>query len=487
MRGDANLVHLEDSGMKRSLRNTVLVAALLTAFGAAPLASADTFTYHGSLTDGTKPAEGQYDLRLTLYSAAIGGSIVAGPVELYAVPVHAGNFSTSFDFATSGVPASGAWLDVQLRPAGTGAYVALGEREAVSPDAIAGGCPGSWTLDGNAGNPAGSYLGTTDANDLVLKAGSAPVAQFSATNGSVVLSPYISANAPGASSTSVSESYGASGDFSFAGGYSGGTNFDGSFVWGDRGGGAFEFSDSAPDQFVVRAGGGVGFNTSSFGPADEMVIAVRSGGADADSDLVLRSLGGNVGRIYEREVDGALWLTAFGGVHIDNPVDVNGALDTKALHVAGDASKATAGGFKANSDRRIKSDIEPVMGALDKIRQLRPVTFRYTPEYLANHPGVADQRYYNVIAQDFAQVFPDAVDGSGEYLAGKTKTPDNEILEVDTYPALITTVAAVQEIADDSAATVQRVRKLEAENAALKAQLERLGARLDAVERARGE
>ncbi len=72
-----------------------------------------------------------------------------------------------------------------------------------------------------------------------------------------------------------------------------------------------------------------------------------------------------------------------------------------------------------------------------------------------------------MIAQEFAEVFPDAVQGSGEYLHGAKKTAENEILQVDTYPALITTMAAVQELA--------------AENAELKAQLAALNKRMDTL------
>jgi hypothetical protein len=71
--------------------------------------------------------------------------------------------------------------------------------------------------------------------------------------------------------------------------------------------------------------------------------------------------------------------------------------------VAGNASKSTAGSWLSNSDRRIKSEISPILGALEKMDQVRLVDFRYTPEYLAAHPEIEDRRYPNVIAQDFAQ------------------------------------------------------------------------------------
>lgn len=135
-----------------------------------------------------------------------------------------------------------------------------------------------------------------------------------------------------------------------------------------------------------------------------------------------------------------------------------------ALEVAGNASKSTAGSWLANSDRRIKSEIRPILGALEKLDQVRLVDFRYTDAYRATHPAIEDRRYPNVIAQEFAEVFPDDVKGSGERL------PDgSEIQQVDTYPLTIYTAAAVQELHRENQALKNqisaqelRLRKLEA-------------------------
>jgi hypothetical protein len=137
---------------------------------------------------------------------------------------------------------------------------------------------------------------------------------------------------------------------------------------------------------------------------------------------------------------------------------------TNALEVEGNASKSTAGDWLANSDRRIKTDIESITGALEKLDQVRLVDFRYTDDYLAAHPGIEDRRYPNVIAQEFQQVFPDDVKSSGETL------PDGSpILQVDTYPLTIYSAAAVQELHRENQALKQqladqdaRLRKLEA-------------------------
>lgn len=135
----------------------------------------------------------------------------------------------------------------------------------------------------------------------------------------------------------------------------------------------------------------------------------------------------------------------------------------RALEVNGEASKSSSGGWLVNSDRRIKTGIEPITGALETLARVRLVDFRYTEHHLATHPEIEDRRYPNVIAQEFAEVFPDDVKSSGE------KLPDgSEILQVDTYPLTIYSAAAVQE--------------LFSENKRLKAQLKDLESRIGKVE-----
>jgi|GEM_PF-865209 len=127
---------------------------------------------------------------------------------------------------------------------------------------------------------------------------------------------------------------------------------------------------------------------------------------------------------------------------------------SNALEVEGDASKSTAGSWLANSDRRIKTDIQPVTEALETLNQVRLVSFEYTDDYKAKHAGIGEGRYLNVIAQEFAQVFPDHVKGSGERL------PDgSEILQVDTYPLTIYSAAAIQELRSEKDAEIKALRE----------------------------
>ncbi len=140
------------------------------------------------------------------------------------------------------------------------------------------------------------------------------------------------------------------------------------------------------------------------------------------------------------------------------------------LEVSGSASKNTAGSWLANSDRRIKKNIETIQGALATLNRVNLVSFGYTDEYRAEHEGIDDRRYMNVIAQEFAEIFPDYVKGSGERLPGT----DEEILQVDPYPLTIYAAAAVQEL---HKIVQQRDREIDE----LKARLTRLEQLLETI------
>lgn len=145
-------------------------------------------------------------------------------------------------------------------------------------------------------------------------------------------------------------------------------------------------------------------------------------------------------------------------------VGIQRAPAVNTLEVEGQASKTTAGNWLANSDRRIKDNVKPITGALEKLSRVRLVDFNYTADYITAHPGIEDKRYLNVIAQEFAEVFPGDVKSSGE-----TMPDGSPILQVDTYPLTIYSAAAVQELAKENeqlkkqlAEQEARLKKLEA-------------------------
>ena len=142
------------------------------------------------------------------------------------------------------------------------------------------------------------------------------------------------------------------------------------------------------------------------------------------------------------------------------------------LQLNGSASKTTAGSWLAHSDERIKTEVETIEGpeALEALRRVRPVSFRYTDAYRSSHDGITDHDYVNVIAQEFAEVFPDWVTDSGEQL-----TEDEEpLLQVDTYPLTLYSVSAIQELENQLKTHKGEVRDLREENQELRDRLDRL-------------
>jgi hypothetical protein len=119
---------------------------------------------------------------------------------------------------------------------------------------------------------------------------------------------------------------------------------------------------------------------------------------------------------------------------------------TNKLEVNGNASKSTAGDWLANSDRRIKTDIKEIDNSKELLMKLRPVKFRYSDEWQRRNPDIKDHYYYNFIAQEYKETFPNSVQGSGEFLKGD---PD-EILQIDTYNAQIITIKVAQELVKEN-------------------------------------
>jgi hypothetical protein len=135
-----------------------------------------------------------------------------------------------------------------------------------------------------------------------------------------------------------------------------------------------------------------------------------------------------------------------------------------ALEVAGNASKDVAGDWLANSDSRIKTEITEISDAEETLLKLHPIKFRYSDTWREMHPSITDKVYYNFIAQEFSEVFPESVMNSGEYL-GNDPHP---VLQMDSYNAQIVAIKAVQDLI--------------VENRQLKSELQSLRERLDMIE-----
>src|SRR5262249_15286523 len=107
------------------------------------------------------------------------------------------------------------------------------------------------------------------------------------------------------------------------------------------------------------------------------------------------------------------------------------------LDVNGTAHKqSNTTGWDVTSDRRLKTDIESLHGALALLNEIRPVSFHYTAKNLAEHPGLPATKQFGVIAQEYQKVFPDFV-----------STNSAGYLTVDSSPLTFHNTAAIQELA----------------------------------------
>ena len=350
-----------------------------------------------------------------------------------------------------------------------------------SPNSVIGGgrkniCQGEYgVVAGGGENYVYSMYGAIGGGWDNYVAGSATVAGGMSNTASGIYSMI-----PGGMSNATAGYYG------FAAGRRANAAHDGAFVWADST--DEEFASTTNDQFSVRATGGARFvGSTNLG---SLTVSPLHSDGDQDSQIYLTETeAGSYGTILKHDGDanqfqifgksgtniyGPHLVVArnSGRVYIGGP-STNGVLKVEGadgrvgigrtptaneLEVEGDASKTVASGWLANSDARIKTDVRTIEGALETLAKLRPVAFRYTAEHRAKHPSIADRDYNNFIAQEYREVFPDAVKEDGEGL-----------LMVDTYDVQPYLVRAAQELA-------AAVADLRAENADLKRRLEVLEA-----------
>lgn len=255
---------------------------------------------------------------------------------------------------------------------------------------------------------------------------------------------------------------------------------NGSFVWADSNSiGALDpdFVSTGPEQFLVRARGGVGINAAptAFGTELSVFGTIDVGGfaniflrqIQADRGGMLISAGdataggNNAGLYFDQFKPDA----PIGGQLRRMEIDTSGRL---RVYVDGPI-KPTAGSWSAPSDARLKHDIVPLSGALDRLLALRGVTFAYNEDAPSHYytPGT----HTGFVAQDVAKVYPEWVsaDAQGYLLVGP-----------QGFEAIA--VEALRELRDDHQRQLEQLREGAAAQAqelvALRAELAQLKATL---------
>lgn len=128
-------------------------------------------------------------------------------------------------------------------------------------------------------------------------------------------------------------------------------------------------------------------------------IGVNSGGNETT----------NNDRLYIENSNSATPL--IGGNFATDMVGINRPIDnlTNTFEVGGEASKASAGDWLANSDRRLKKNIYPISGgtALEKISKMNGVSYEWNDTQTGTPRPKGIQ--YGFIAQELMEVFPEKV------------------------------------------------------------------------------
>ncbi len=183
----------------------------------------------------------------------------------------------------------------------------------------------------------------------------------------------------------------ASADYSFAAGRRAKAVHRGSFVWADRRSfSGLDFSSTNENQFLIRAGDGVGVGTNA-----------------PETDVHIKAESSSAALILENASDVNGWGIgtglASGNFNFYYNSDVSG-FTTTGTRLGGISN--TTGEYSANSDRRLKADIEPLENVLASVLQLEPSSYRFLR---SGNDGV---RSIGFVAQDVQAIFPEIVEGS---------------------------------------------------------------------------
>ncbi len=247
---------------------------------------------------------------------------------------------------------------------------------------------------------------------------------------------------------------------------------EGTFVWADST--DADFTSTGPNQFNVRANGGVLFDTGQ-GPGVHLNAANRpliTRGHDPFTSGT--HIGAGRWGLFMEPHTLALGMPAIAGKSVQvvkynadstySPLatfDQNGNVGvgispSYKLHVNG--SVAGVSDYVNLSDGRFKKNVEPIADAVRKVSRLNGVSFDWRQD---DHPelNLDDNRHLGLIAQEVEQILPEAVskDGEGRYSVA--------------YSAVIPVL-------------VEAVKSLDGENQTLKKQNQQLEARLAAIEAA---
>ncbi len=440
---------------------TVLTALCAASMAPPALGQVQPEPYRGVLQKAGALVNGAADFQLRLFTSP-GGSVQVGPTQdLSGVSVVDGQFTVPIDFGPGTFDGTDRYLEIAVRaPANTGNFVILTPRQRLDPVPHAHSIPGrdGHSLDAADGTPADSLF-VNDAGGVGIGT-TVPLGQFEVRSGS---NSYLRVDS-------------VHGDLHMNGGtdrvagiYNDSTGFDA----------RTDIIVNNWPQMVVNGGGGIGIGTLDplrrFTVVDGGIFTARFESADPVlSTVEFHNTTSNAN--WEISIYGAQnpWgfipgILAFGQslsplcIAPNSWVGVGTLIPDFRLELPNHSwefGRARANAWTTYSSIRWKDNVLPIDRALDKVMQLRGVSFDWKPE----HGGAHDLGF---VAEEVGKVVPELVTWEADSRWAKG-------LAYDRVTAL-----AVEAIKEQQ----RRIESLRG-NAGLRGQVEDLMRRVAAIEAA---
>jgi hypothetical protein len=246
--------------------------------------------------------------------------------------------------------------------------------------------------------------------------------------------------------------------------YPGGSGHQGTFVWADSQ--DADFVSTGSNQFLVRADGGLLFNTNTLvSSADDVVFRARQNSGDDDIYLRLVTRNNKSVVMYVDDISGTLFITPQNLITGANRLLVTGG-------TVGAASLSYGGAWTNASSRSFKEGFTAVdpLDVLNRLLAL-PIT---TWQYIGSSEGL----HLGPVAEDFQAAF--GLAGDGKTIA----TVDADGVAMAAIQGLNAKLEAERDALQAKlvAENAALLAKLEAENAELRAESAELRARLQRLE-----
>ena len=214
---------------------------------------------------------------------------------------------------------------------------------------------------------------------------------------------------------------------------------DGTFVWADNTNA--DFASTGQNQFLIRAGGGVGVNTTS--PATALHLGGLNTSADNPDGLRLEATNG---RVWDIHLSSAFLR-----------FNTNGIVGTSANVAYVDAN----GSWNTSSDRRLKENITRLSPVLKDVLRIEPVRYDF------KNRDATDDGHIGFIAQDVHRMFPEMV---------TTGDDEDEYWGVNYAGFSVVAIQAIQEQQEIIEAQAEHIAALEAQQMKTEERLARLEA-----------